>query len=313
MEEVSKKLTELIAALDVDQVRVGRPDNFVFLCGGKINSDASAARLLSLRDFIYRRLPRSIIPRLVLAENAAELFELSGYRDLMEFEKDIAQIASLVALVAETPGSLAELGAFSVIEEVSNVLYVLVREELHGHTKSFIRLGPFLSLENRHGHFDPVGDFNWRVRTDGSLVRSSIWANRNDIFKSINERSAGSVEKLNTSKVAHRMLLIYWICHVLRGARYIEIRFYLEKLGVVLDQPTVKRYVYCLQVAGWMGEKNVGSSYFYPRIDREVLSYAFASGVTDKSHSRRKLDIVTELTSSSHKRPLPVLRLVGVA
>jgi hypothetical protein len=309
---VSKKLTDLIVSLDMDQVRISRPADFVFLCGGKVNDDPASKRLLSLRDFIYRYLSKKLVAHLVLAESAAELFELSGYRDLMEFEKDIARISAVVALVSETAGSLAELGAFSVIEEIAKVLYVLVREELHGNTKSFIRLGPFLSLENLNGAFDPVGDFDWKLRADGSVIRSTVWASRSDIAKSINERSAGATEKLTPAKVAHQMLLIYWICHILRGARYIEIRWYLQKFGIDLEQSTVKRYVYCLRVAGWLGEKNVGSSYFYPRIDKEILSYAFVAGITDKSHSRRKTDIVSEVSASAHRRPSQVLNLVGV-
>jgi hypothetical protein len=49
----------------------------------------------------------------VLAEDAFRLFRDSDYSDLISFEEDLARIASVVLVIAESAGSLAELGAFA--------------------------------------------------------------------------------------------------------------------------------------------------------------------------------------------------------
>jgi len=266
--------------------------------------------VLSLRDFIYRELSTKITAKLVLAENATKVFELSGYRDLVAFEKDIARISSLVALVSETPGSLAELGAFSQIPEIAKVLYVIVQESLHGESQSFIRLGPFLALENLDSERDPVGDFVWRTRRDKSVIRSSVAAQSADLAASINERSIGGYENLDVTNTSHVMIMIHWICHMIRGARLVEIRTYLAIWGMPIEQGVLKRYIYCLRVAGWLAEKNVGSSYFYPVVDIDVVDYAFRDGVVDKSPVRRKVAISAEVERQA-KRPRAVSERIG--
>jgi hypothetical protein len=68
----------------------------------------------SLRDCLWRvcLLSRRLKGEVVLAEKANQLYRETKYTDLISFEEDIARIASLVLVIAESPGSLAELGAF---------------------------------------------------------------------------------------------------------------------------------------------------------------------------------------------------------
>ncbi|WP_421951339.1 retron St85 family effector protein [Pelagibacterium sp.] len=312
--EVSQLLSEFIDALDRDALRVKRPDEFVFLCGGPVDTEfLSSTKYLSLRDFVYRAV-RGIKPRLVLAEDAQNLFELSGYSDLVEFEVDIAQISSLVALISETAGSLVELGAFTTHKVIGKVLYVIVHESHHGNTKSFVRLGPFKVLEELHDDgIDMVGDFNWKVRKDGSVVVKSISGQSHIIADSINERCRSGAERFDPESTLHRMLVIYWICHILRGARRTEIKYYLEKFQINLESSTIKRYLFCMEVAGWIGSKNVGSPYFYPRIDADPFDYRYKKATKNKSHSRWKLVISSEVQQGSSNRPKDVISAVGEA
>ena len=265
-----------------------------------------------MRDYIFRFVSNLLKPRIVLAESASALFELSGYKDLVEFEVDIAQICSLVALVSETAGSLVELGAFTARDDIAKTLYVIVHEDLHGHTKSFVRLGPFLVLENMSaGQIDMVGNFNWKTRKDSTVVRKSVHNQRKVIASAINERSKTGWEKFNPDSSAHVMIVIHWICHILRCARQIEIRFYLEKFGIIADPSRVKKYIYCMQVAGWLGEKNVGSPFYYPMVDRDPFDYAYKAGVSEKSNKRWKLAVTDEVRKSTAARPVQVLDLIG--
>jgi hypothetical protein len=74
----------------------------------------SATLPTTLRDAFYR-IVSATAPKfkIVLAEDAAPLTSEAGYSDLFSFESDIAQLVGLILLFAESPGSLAELGAFA--------------------------------------------------------------------------------------------------------------------------------------------------------------------------------------------------------
>lgn len=111
------ELTSFYGDLELSQLRVYRPSKFVFLCGGFISLD-SRARAQNLRDYLYR--VRGLSPRynIVLAEIATQLYRDGGYTDLISFEEDIARIASVVLVIAESAGSLAELGAFTANDTI---------------------------------------------------------------------------------------------------------------------------------------------------------------------------------------------------
>lgn len=108
-------LSDLTHRIDRDALRVRRPHHTVFLCGGVISTEASDRRVISVRDYLYRICPiqQKIDAKVVLAEEAQQLFRDTTYNDLISFEEDIARLSSIVLIISESPGSLAELGSFS--------------------------------------------------------------------------------------------------------------------------------------------------------------------------------------------------------
>jgi hypothetical protein len=149
---------EFYDKLDPTRLRLKRPSPFIFLCGGPVNlEEPTSPNFLSLRDLIYRSTP-GLKHRLVLAEEAQELFIDSGYSHLVEFEAHIAQIAELVLLICESPGSLAELGAFAVHPQIAERLYAIYHTKYAGE-RSFIMLGPLRLLTQLSS--DAVGGYDW--------------------------------------------------------------------------------------------------------------------------------------------------------
>ncbi|NEU96474.1 retron St85 family effector protein [Bradyrhizobium uaiense] len=134
------ELRVLYDDLRLDGVRVLRPSKFMFLCGGYIAREENA-KPVNLRDYLFR--VRQIANRynIVLAEKATQLFRDSDYGDLISFEEDIARIAAVVLVIAESPGSLAELGAFTANDTIRNALRVVVQQQ-HDTAESFVRFGP---------------------------------------------------------------------------------------------------------------------------------------------------------------------------
>src|SRR5690606_26584635 len=77
----------------------------------------------------------------LLAEDVEVFYPDSPYKNLIQFEIDVARISNSVVLFSEGFGSLAELGAFSQIDVVARRMMVIVQTEHHAR-RSFIRDGP---------------------------------------------------------------------------------------------------------------------------------------------------------------------------
>lgn len=84
---------------------------------------------------------------LLLPEYYSDWGEFNTYSDLLLFEADLAYLTSAIIVFLESPGAIAELGAFSQISSLSEKLLVVVSEQYHPR-KSFISLGPIRSLHD---------------------------------------------------------------------------------------------------------------------------------------------------------------------
>ena len=124
------------------------PLPIVLLCGGRVpslNSESSveSENSISLRDSIYVTSPPPNDFEIFYPEEITD-WQIDGiFSNLIDFEKSLAGITSLVVIILESAGSIAELGAFSQLPELKNKLIVVVREEYVSgkNSNSFINLG----------------------------------------------------------------------------------------------------------------------------------------------------------------------------
>ena len=80
----------------------------------------------------------------------------------------MAELSSLTVLFSESPGSIAELGSFAVLNTIQERLLVVMHQE-DAHRKSFIWRGPVLFLKNlakSNGKEDPITIYNWQKKKD---------------------------------------------------------------------------------------------------------------------------------------------------
>src|SRR5690606_23298297 len=122
----------------------------LFLCGGIVDSESESA--ITRRDAFQKivRLGALQGHQIVLAEDADPLTIDADYTDLLKFESDIAQVVSLIVLFVESPGSLAELGAFAALKTVAPSLLAVVEDYFYNQV-SFVRDGPVRHLETDYG------------------------------------------------------------------------------------------------------------------------------------------------------------------
>ena len=213
VEDILTAICDFYNSLDLELLSFVRPSKFIFLCGGLL-ADQQPDDYVSLRDFITKCGPLGAGGKFVLAEAANKLYESTKYKDLISFEEDVAKIAAIILVVAESPGSLAELGAFASYNPFKSNLRLIIPGK-HEHEKSFIREGPVRRLQRLSSKY--VAFFDWDLDSSGHLQKS-ISQHKEFIFSFIRSHTAKAAkEQLASSHPELRpFYLLLWIVFVSR-------------------------------------------------------------------------------------------------
>lgn len=114
----------------------------VFLCGG-----VSRKKNKSIRDLIREKLINTKDIRILYPEDLfIEILTIDKKSDLLTLERVLAKNCDLICIVAESAGSLVELGAFVNNDKTKEKVIALV-DEKRKKDKSFIMLGPIKYLK----------------------------------------------------------------------------------------------------------------------------------------------------------------------
>lgn len=145
-------LLDFAQSLNLEDCRLQNTPNLLFLCGGPM---ADVGPYLSARDYFHRALKRKkpdLARRVKLAEDINGWFKNAWFKnetafsDLLEVENYIAHLAAVTVLFVESPGSIAELGAFAASDHLRRKT-VAVLNESHDSENTFIAEGPSESFE----------------------------------------------------------------------------------------------------------------------------------------------------------------------
>jgi hypothetical protein len=126
---------DLISRMKSERYRFRRHGISVFLCGG-----ANSSRRERLRSYLLKHVPNLL--GVFYAERVWE--HLTAHASLMsalEMEAELAKLADIVIVIVESPGTFAELGAFSLSNELRAKMLPIVDSEYKGQ-ESFIVTGP---------------------------------------------------------------------------------------------------------------------------------------------------------------------------
>jgi len=249
----------------------------------------------SLRDYLLRRHKLEKRFKIVLAERANQLFRDTHYHDLITFEEDIAKLASLILLIAESPGSLAELGAFASSDSIRPSLRVIMQEQ-YFEDESFIRFGPIERL--RRLRTKDVGVFPWKARKSGTLDVASATPHADAMISFIDDHIRLSPASNLFSKLdeAKSFFVIYWVAYLAFAVPITTLYEWVKSLLPTLAYETFRNQVYCLQIVGWLARTSYsGKDYFYCRASQDPFDYRYKSGVTQKDSLRRKTEVIRAL------------------
>jgi hypothetical protein len=288
---------EWISSIDLTKTRVVRFPSLILICGGPVSKEITVFK--SCRDIFYQYVKNSqtclFRDNVILAEEIFSYFEHSSYKDLISFEKDLVELSSLTVLFSESPGSIAELGSFSVLPKVQDRLLVVMHED-DALKESFIWRGPALHLKNlaeENGKEDPISIYNWqKLHKDDDILTPNDFSDAESLSESIEKIFTGFPKTAGFKKdqVGHVMLLVLDLLSIIHLATIDEIHNMLNYLGINNNLQTVKQHVSLLLSLGYAVRKPYQNNIYYlPSQHVNWLSLAFMKGakIRDKDRWRR--------------------------
>ncbi|HEV3332635.1 MAG TPA: retron St85 family effector protein [Bryobacteraceae bacterium] len=165
-------IVDFAKSLNVDRCKIRNTPNLIFLCGGAVGETGPDK---SARDYFYRHLKSKatkIAQRVRLAEAVNAWFRGNEFPDLLELENYLADLADITVLFVESPGSIAELGAFAA-SDVLRPKTLAVLNASHSSDRSFITDGPVKARDFRNFLKKHRPDFD--KKTVEALCRILFW------------------------------------------------------------------------------------------------------------------------------------------
>jgi len=304
-----------LSLFDINNSHIINFPGFIFFCGGIVLKDNSLPPT-SVRDIVLRKLfcdAPDLCTKIIQAEDIQEWLHFGVYKDLMLFEQHLASLANIIVLFVESPGSIAELGAFSFNEHIEDKLLIFIKE--HDYIeKSFISLGPIKYLKDK---YDSVKVYPWKTETALTseeiqirIVLDSMEGITEDIISDIKfvyNSKPKSVKFCNTS-VGHMMLFLCDIMELFLAVKLKEIQEYFEQMEIPITIDDLKKLLFILKTLELIKEFNYGNDLYYTRnIETPMIKYHFKD--SDFSFSRVRIkSTVLEFYEACDLRRLRGLR-----
>lgn len=236
--------TEFVKNINVDGSRVQflLKNKIVLLCGGKCSPSVSNnTSRQSLRDALVHH--DSVTFELFKPEEITEWQTDGVYSNLVHYEKDLAAICSLIVIIPESAGSIAELGVFSQINYLNENLRVILSSE---HNRdSFIELGILRHL--RALNSDMVAMYPIPAAPYASVLEFDDETVRDIIDDVANLLGAKKSEKFKPTNPSHVFPFIYQIVKTFKMLTESEIHQYTVDVGCGLDIKDLRSKLFLMQ------------------------------------------------------------------
>jgi hypothetical protein len=284
-----KTLAEIAMSLNIAKSSVQNRLPQIFLCGGPLPKPGKAPA--SLRAVLMAHLEKDypkLLPSVILAEDAADWYHSPNsphFPNLVDLEKQIGALSTLILLIVESAGSIAELGAFSFISSLRAKLSVVL-DANYQHNRSFIMEGPVAMVEEEskaHGGASGWYAHDWLKKTKKPIInalRAGKVADR--IVKEIIDpaiKKMSSSELFRADILEHQILLVADLVSVSGPLLINEIMEMLDGLDLKtkekIEQKKVEEYLFILENLGYLTKTRASNYYFYvpPKRDLNFISY----------------------------------------
>ena len=274
-----------VESIDFSKSKLVRFPSYIFLCGGAF-AQSNRQKPKSCRDAFLRFVKGkrlSFEKNIVIAEKIINYYKNSKYKSLLDFERDLAELSSLTILFTESPGSIAELGSFSVLNTINKRLLVVINSE-HSENDSFIWQGPIHHLQKSIQSLiddNPVYVYEWE---NGRSVNFLESRNLSDNVTNILDKLSKS-QILKPSQTNHLLLFIADIISIVQVANEDDIVFIVNSFFPNTDTPQIKKYISLLSAIKLIIRKRYSNNIFYHSSDdNKWINFAF---LKDSPHNDR--------------------------
>ena len=298
----SRVVESFLATVASDKVTVVSFPEYVAVFGGAISKVGGRAKLESQRDAFVRwvKANRSDLNEvLLLPENYEDWNDFDVYSDLLLFEKDLGYVTSAVVVFLESPGAIAELGAFSQIDSLSERLLVVVTDNRHP-KKSFISLGPIRNLHDTRKHpfcvcVIPDPDPLSAIRDHLPVVVDNLDSKRS---------SAPKTQEFSNAMPQHEILLVLDLINLFLIATVLELKEIAEHFGVKLGLARLDQILFVLERTQLVTGKHYGNTkYFVARRFRKAyLDFTSREGARSFNRDRFKAERLGEIQTDQNRK-----------
>lgn len=318
---ITGDIPNIIDCIDVSTIHVHAPSKVVLVCGGKYDAkDHDGDKKIpprSLRDAYLRFAFHSPFSRYfsIMPDEVVFSPPKGPYDELLEFEADLAQLSELVILFTESPGSLAELGAFSMVPEIAPRLLVIIDNKSYTED-SFIRLGPVYSLRKRHGNpsvfvlnladinLDKIGDAK---KVDIEAFRLAM---ESPFKKRIEEISAST--RFNRGTNGHIAKLATGLIQHYGALTKDEIVQMMSGLGVELDDLLIDKLLFCAETVGWIKSEDRGfNKYYASSAEKIAINFDLKTGIEQMPRTKWRAQIREYWKASDTDRFKTIAAAIG--
>jgi hypothetical protein len=293
---IGKRMLPLVEDLDVTKLHVQAPTEIVFLCGGPFTplNEMADTTPKSMRDAFLRVVSHPALGsrEIVLAEDFTNLSVFSAhYKDILEFESDLAQITELIILFCESAGSFAELGSFASVEEIAKRLLVVLRD-YYANANSFITLGPITNLRNHHQYSVFIIEDEVIGIVGESHAAVDLGAFKAAMDQPLRLRLERTKEPttFNPERAGHVIKLMVGLIQEYGALKLSEIEETLCSLGVQVPTERLLSFILCARTVGWVASETKGfDEYFVALAGDDAANFTLPETATVRNRRRRRL------------------------
>jgi hypothetical protein len=287
----------------------------ILLCGGQAagNGDDIANRTTqSLRQAVHDHVltkSTKLDFELFLPEEITD-WEFGGiFEDLISYEYELANVCTLIVIILESAGSIAELGAFSQNYFLKKKIIAI--KSSHFNDASFIELGLLRYISSETEDRSNVKPYPWNVLHPHSIsptLPADIVSEIADELDLLSKTSLFDVEN-----GAHTLTFICELLTLFKALKETELLEFLTQTSINITKSELKRKLFLLEKFKLIKKLEYGSK-FYVRTEENFHTLSFGY----KNHYQTdSLRVIAECLNfytqnqAKHKNRLRAIGMIG--
>ena len=303
-------LAEFVDSLDASRCRIINPPRIIFLCGGKASFNYVRAEnrpdFESARDYLVQYLwdhHNPLARRTKLAEQLTENWGDRGlFDDLLALEEQIAWLADAIVVIVESPGAVAELGAFIALPHLIDRTVPVLNSKYYDKS-SFITEGIIRRWEMKTG--EEALYFHWN---DEDLNRPETLKDLEDASRELSsllltrQAAAPKSKRFDSTDRGHVMLLIAQLIKLNGLMEPPDLVESLKRFSTDIDSTGLSQMLLVLTRLGIIERSKRGNYEYYTRKGQdELIHFAFNDEALERDLTVIKVALRRDLVQRDEK------------